>query len=379
MSIPIVLLGLLFIFFTTPQAMAVMPLAKSQHAEDLAAPVKPNGPVKKLYRVGVLYWSPNIPGQVAMLKGLKAEAERINQGALAGKNAGVDLQIKIAGDDIAGMDRQIQQMYEFIHADVDIIIAQPTDNAALGAPLIAANQAGIPVVAFDQYITRGELTSYITSDNYQAGFLDGEYTAAHFDDDHEIRIVLVEYPHVSSTVERVDGFVDALRKYQQKHTIIKSYRAVEPASGKRAGQAILKDFPSPGSVDVVFTVNDGGGLSVVKELAAAGRAEIFVATIDGDPESVEIIKQHGITRIDSAQFCGVMGQEAMKTAYDILLGKPVKKHYLIPVFPITRETHHLYEGWSAPMPSTFTKPWPSDTPKWKAEIKEVLGSAEVPK
>jgi ribose transport system substrate-binding protein len=40
-------------------------------------------------RVGVLYWSINIPGQVAMRKGLKADADDINKTVQA---KGADLQ-----------------------------------------------------------------------------------------------------------------------------------------------------------------------------------------------------------------------------------------------------------------------------------------------
>lgn len=175
-----------------------------------------------------------------------------------------------------------------------------------------ANSQKIPVVAYDQYISGGHLASYLTSDNYQAGYLDGEYVAAAFPDTHTLRLILVDYPLVSSTVERVNGFLDALHDGGQPYAILKTYEAVEPVSGRKAGHAIHKDFPGVGSVDVVFTVNDGGGLSVVDVLAEHGRNEILIATVDGDPLSLENIKKRRLTRIDSAQFCGVLGSEAMK-------------------------------------------------------------------
>ena len=323
------------------------------------------------YRVGVLYWSRNIPGQVAMSRGLETEARRINVEATTNNRPTVRLLIRTAGDSSSGIENQIRQMKEMVREKVDLIIVQPTDNAALAEPLRLANRAGIRVVAYDQYISGGKLAAYRTSDNYQAGYLDGEYIASKFSEAKELRIVLVEYPHVSSTVERVNGFLEALEQAGQKYRVLKSYTAVEPVSGEKAGTMILKDFPARGSIDVVFTVNDGGGLAVVDKLAKAGRNEIMVATIDGDPASVKNIRKGRLTVIDSAQFCGPLGAEAFKAAYGLLTNQKTPYHALVPVFPITRETLKWYPGWMGPIPPAFTKPWKSTSPQWRGAVRVV--------
>jgi ribose transport system substrate-binding protein len=323
------------------------------------------------YRVGVLYWSMNIPGQVEMRKGLEAEAARINSRALSSEGRGLALEARVAGDGEAGIENQVRQMGELVEARVDAIIVQPADNAALEGPLKEANKAGIPVIAYDQYISGGKLAAYRSSDNYQAGYLDGEYIASRLSPSSEIKLVLVEYPRVSSTVERVDGFLDALSGLARRYRILKSYQAVEPVSGAAAAADILRDFPGKGSVDAVFTVNDGGGLAVVAGLAAAGRAEILVATVDGDPASVANIAAGRLTVIDSAQFCGPLGAEAMRAAYAILRGEATPYHALVPVFPVTAETMRSYPGWAGPIPPAFFKPWPSKDPRWAGELEVV--------
>lgn len=328
-------------------------------------------PDRKVLHIGVLYWSMNIPGQVAMRKGLEEEARRINEVAKQQGLPSVQLIPQVAGDGGGGVERQIVQMSEMVKQKPDIIIVQPTDNAALAEPLRAANRAGVPVVAYDQYISGGTLAAYITSDNHQAGYLDGEYMAAQFSNRQSIKLILVEYPRVSSTVERLNGFLDALRDRAQPYQILKTYEAVEPIGGKLAGQQILRDFPGKGSVDVIFSVNDGGGLSVVDELAAAGRTEILVATIDGDPKSIANIQAHRLTHIDSAQFCGPLGAEALKAAYAIAIGQPVSRRALVPVFPITRDTLSRYPGWGGPIPKGFTKPWAARNPVWDGTVKAV--------
>ncbi len=317
------------------------------------------------FRIGVLYWSMNIPGQVAMRQGLEAEAKRIDQAAGTNGQRGVELLPEVAGDGAAGVERQIAQMYALIDKKPDVIIVQPTDNAALAQPLKAANRAGIPVVAYDQYISGGTLAAYITSDNRMAGYLDGEYIASLYPRTRTLRLVLVEYPLVSSTVERLNGFLDALRDQGVSYRVLKTYKAVEPVAGRLAGAQILRDFPQTGSIDAIFMVNDGGGLAVVDVLAKAGRSEIAVASIDGDPDSVANIRAHRLTRIDAAQFCGPLGAEAMRTAYAVARKQKVPRQILLPVFPISAETLTRYPGWLGPIPAAFGKPWPSRVPTWQ--------------
>lgn len=322
--------------------------------------------------IGVLYWSMNIEGQVAMRAGLETTTEAINLSAQNTDQPTIRLHPYIAGDDTEGIERQIGQMFDLVDKGVDLIIVQPTDIAALSEPLRYANKAGIPVIAYDQHIIGGELSSFITSDNYQAGYLNGEYVASQFQSDKILRIILIEYPHVSSTVSRVDGFIDALEHYKQSFEVISTYSAVEPVSGRKAALDILSDFPNKNSIDVIFAINDGGGLTIASMLEKAGRDEIFFATNDGDPVSVNKIKQGSIIKIDSAQFCGEIGAETIRTAYKLLRGQEVAKEILIPVFPITKETVDSYNGWTGEIPEPFKKPWYSATPYWSSDIKNQM-------
>ncbi|MCW8930941.1 MAG: substrate-binding domain-containing protein [Gammaproteobacteria bacterium] len=320
------------------------------------------------YKVGVLYWSMDIPGQVIMREGIEAVVDGFNLQARKNNSRTIKLIPRVAGNGDEGIERQIIQMDELINQKVDVLIVQPADNAALSKPLLRANALGIPVVAYDQYISSGKLHSFITSDNYQAGYLGGEYIASKFDNDEIIKIVLVDYPHVSSTVSRVDGFFDALARQNQPYNILTTYEAVEPVAGTKVANQLLNDFPETGSVDVVFTVNDGGGLSIVKALVEAKRDEIMLATVDGDPESIEYLRQGQVTVIDSAQFCGAIGKEAILTVIDLLSGRKVASQKLIPVFPVTKETIQFYPGWQGKIPEEFIKPWKSKTPLWTGDV-----------
>lgn len=321
--------------------------------------------------IGVLYWSGTIPSQQIMRQGLEEEAERINRQAKASGQRGVRLNIEVAGDGVEGVERQIWQMRMMVGNErPDAIILQPTDNAALSEPLQRANLAGIPVIAYDQYVSTGVLASYVTSDNYQAGYLGGEYVASLFSRERPLNLVLVEYPLVSSTVERVNGFIEALHVAGVEYKILRSYQAVQPEEGRQAARQLLRDFPDKGSVDVLFTVNNGGGLSMVGELMQAGRDEIVHATVDGDPESLDNIRNGRLTKIDSAQFCAKLGATALRQAYRVLNGEQVARHVMIPTFPVTEQTLAIYPGWDGALPPAFDKPWPSEIRQWRNQLQE---------
>ncbi|WP_413578699.1 substrate-binding domain-containing protein [Bdellovibrio sp. HCB290] len=297
----------------------------------------------KDWKVAVLYWSMKIEGQVAMRKGLEEQIQKFNT-ENKGKNS-VTLVPYVAGEGRKGIENQATQMQQVLKDKPDAIVIQPTDNSALAAGLEEANALKIPVIAYDQYIVNGELTAFLTSANYHAGQDNGQFITSLFKPEQRIKIAVFEYPAVSSTTERVDGFFDSLREQNAKFDVVGVYQAVDPESGKLAVKKFLKDFPGKGSVDVVLTVNDGGGLEVVKELFAKKRTEIRHVTFDGDPESVENIRQGRLTVINSAQFCGELGRETARALVKVLSGSPVDRKIRVNTFPITKKNIADYPGW----------------------------------
>ncbi|HEY9856071.1 MAG TPA: sugar ABC transporter substrate-binding protein, partial [Stenomitos sp.] len=298
--------------------------------------------------------------QVGMRQGLERAAAEINR---AHPDHPVSLLPYVGGDGEEGVRRQIAAMQRLVARKVDAIILQPIDSAALSKPVEAANRAGIPVVAYDQYVLSGKLACYLTSNNHLAGHLDGEYLAQRFRQRtkaHPLRLVLVEYPYVSSTIERVEGLLDALHEARLPYEIVARYEAVEPVGGRLAGRQIVKRHP-PGTIDAVFCVNDGGGLNVLRELKRAGRDDVVMATVDGDPRSLADLRRGELIGIDTAQFMGPLGGESLRWTYRLLRGERIPRQVLLTVFPLTRRSLADYPGWEGPVPSVIREPWPPFT------------------
>ena len=150
---------------------------------------------------------------------------------------------------------------------------------------------------------------------------------------------------IRDSISRVDGFFDALRSRHRKFVVLKRYIAVDPQSGKEQTDHFLLDFPKKKSVDVLFTINDGAGLTTVKMLWEKGRREIVHASVDGDPESIENIKVKRLTVIDSAQYCAEMGRETARQVIAHFEGTHTLEKKLIPTFPITESTLKSFNGW----------------------------------
>ncbi|MNS65052.1 D-ribose-binding periplasmic protein precursor [compost metagenome] len=249
------------------------------------------------------------------------------------------------------------------------MVIQPTDNSALGRGLQEANRLKIPVIAYDQYIVNGDLESYLTSDNYKAGRDNADYVDGLFPRDKNLRIVVFEYPKVSSTTERVDGFFESLRDKSRSFDVLKRYQAVDPTSGAIAAKQFLKDFPGKDSVDIILTVNDGGGITIVKYLWEKKRRDLVHVTFDGDPLSVENISKKKLTVIDSAQFCAELGRETARALIAHIKKEKWPEKKLVPTFPVTSRTWKAYPGWMGrpivTIPEQLEKPEPMVLPNTK--------------
>ncbi|MFS4458265.1 substrate-binding domain-containing protein [Bdellovibrio sp. HCB2-146] len=329
------------------------------------------------WKVPVLFWSMKIEGQVAMRKGFEEEIAKFNS---SGKDE-IHIQAFVAGEGRKGVLNQISQLERTLQSNPPALVIQPTDNSALALGLQEANRKKIPVITYDQYIVNGSILSYVTSDNYQAGWDNGIYINSLFDAKKNLRIVVFEYPRVSSTTERVDGFFDALRKQDRRFTVLKTYEAVDPTSGAIAVKNFLKDFPAKGSVDLILTVNDGGGITIVKQLVAKSRTEIVHATFDGDPASVQNIQEKKLTVIDSAQFCAELGRETARSLIAHLKKMPTESKKLIPTFPVTSKSLAQYPGWmGVPTTQRKTEPAPKRrlAPLRRSETERLIIKIGVP-
>ncbi|UYL07295.1 substrate-binding domain-containing protein [Bdellovibrio sp. SKB1291214] len=330
------------------------------------------GAEAKSLSVHVFYWSNRIEAQVAMRRGFEEEIKKYNESA----KQIIQLIPHVAGEGHLGVMNQIHQMENAIDLNPDALIVQPADISTVSRATQDAALKKIPVFTFDQFVLNGKVASYVASDNYQAGWNNGIYVESLFPKNHEIKIVIFEYTRVSAVINRIDGFFDALRSRKRKFVVLKRYEAIDPLAAGDAVNSMMKEFPKKRSIDLIFSVNDGGGNTVVEKLWNKGRREVIHASIDGDPVAVTNIKERRLTVIDSAQYCAEMGREIARQLIAHFSGTPVTPKVLIPTFPVTRETVSEFKGWLA-LPAPPPKSFPDPRASGSQQIQGDYGGATV--
>lgn len=229
-------------------------------------------------------------------------------------------------------DRQIGQIQEMLDMGVDVLIITPVDWESLTEVLEQAKRQGTIVVVLDTNVQSVELADCtITSDNYQAGVLVGEY----FLTQHErSRILIMTHEATKSGQDRVQGFMDTVLANENMEIAgsIECEGQLEIAM-PRTKQAIEEGL----EFDSVFCLNDLAGVGVVAALAEKDMLDkVDVYGVDASPDSKALIAE-GMMRASAAQFPSEIGKKAADMIYRLVNGEPVEKEILVPVELVTED------------------------------------------
>lgn len=235
-------------------------------------------------------------------------------------------------DPALNVQRQIIQVQEMLDMGIDVLIITPVDSKSLTEVLQKAREKGTIVVVLDTNVQSSELADCtITSDNYQAGVLVGEY----FLSQHEkSRILIMTHEAAQSGQERVQGFIDTVLANENMEIVkkIECEGQLETAM-PRMKQAIEEGI----EFDSVFCLND---LASVGAAAALDEKDMLSMVdlygVDASPDSKALIAE-GMMQVSAAQFPTEIGREAAEVIYRLLDGEQVEKDILVPVKLITQD------------------------------------------
>jgi ribose transport system substrate-binding protein len=237
------------------------------------------------------------------------------------------------------VNNQSNQIDNFIAAGDQLLILNAADSRGIAPAVIRANAAGMIVVAVD-----GGVDATVTSNNKQAGELDGRYVANRLKGKGQV--VIVNGPPVSAIADRVAGFLDAIKNYPKIKILSKDQNAGGSRSGGlRVMTDLLTAFPK---IDAVFSINDEGGVGCDLAAKQAGRKDFFIVSVDGAPEVVPFLKDpQSLIAATAAQDPYSMAEKAVTIGYDIInRKKPAEAVTLIPVQFITKNNVSSYKGWT---------------------------------
>ena len=287
---------------------------------------------KKLNSVAVTVGDLGNPFFVQIVHGAQDKAKQIN--------SDVKFTAESSNYDVKNQSKQIDN---FISAGVNLILLGAADSKKIAPAVQRAKKAGVIVVAVDVGAAGG-VDATVTSDNKQAGEMDGKYVGERLKG--KAQVVIVNGPPVTAVTDRVAGFLDAMKQFPGIKIVSKNQNAMGSRDGGlRAMADLLTTFPK---IDAVFAINDPTAIGCDLAAKQAQRKEFFIVGVDGAPEIVPFLKDSSsLIAATAAQDPYVMAQEAVQLGNDLLQGqKPKEDLTLIPVNLITRENVEQYAGWS---------------------------------
>lgn len=238
----------------------------------------------------------------------------------------------ILRDPALNADRQIEQIREMLDLGVDVLVIAPVDWTSLTSVLEQAKNQGVIIVIVDTNVADEELTDCtITSDNYNAGVLVGEYFLTQCE---EAKLIIMTHEATKSGQDRVQGFIDTV----SKNTGIEIVEKIEcegqlEIAMPKLQQAIDENI----EFDNVFCLNDLAGVGVVAALEENNMLDtVNVYGVDASPDSKALIKE-GMMSATAAQFPSEIGSTTAEVIYRLLNGESVEKRILVPVELITPE------------------------------------------
>lgn len=228
--------------------------------------------------------------------------------------------------------RQIEQIEEMLKMGIDALVVTPVDSDKLTEVLKEARAQGVHIIVLDTDVSgEGLADCTITSDNYGAGHLVGEYFLTQYD---SARIVVMTHETTESGRQRVQGFLDAVLEKEGMEIA----QRIECEGQVEIAMPAMQEAVSSGlEFDAVFCLNDLASVGVVAALEENGLLEeTGVYGVDGSPDSKALIAE-GMMQATAAQFPTRIGSRAADVLYDLLAGETVEKHILIPVELVTRD------------------------------------------
>jgi ribose transport system substrate-binding protein len=221
--------------------------------------------------------------------------------------------------------------------DFDGFIVTPFRATSLNTGLVAATEAGLPIINIDELIPADgqegiDLAAQIASNNVRAGEAAANYVLEAIDEGAEVAVI-EGAPGTSSSIDRVTGFTDTATAGGLD--VVASQTANwDRAQAFDVATNILQGNPN---VRAIFAANDGMGLGAVEAIEAAGLSEqVIVVSVDAIPEALEAVEA-GRLAGTVAQYPDEMAVLAVEAMLKVLNGRPIAPFIESPVVLITSE------------------------------------------
>ncbi len=258
----------------------------------------------------------------------------VQAGAVA---AGQDLGVEVLWNGPATeteYSRQIQIVDSMIARRVDGIALAAAERKALVGVVDRAMKAGIPVTIFDSGLDSDNYTTFVATDNYEAGRLAARTLARLVGGKGNVAVVM-HAPGSFSTMERERGFDEAMaQEFPGIRVVARQFGLSDRAKAVAASENILTAHPD---LDGLFASTEPSSTGAALALRARNLAgKIKFVAFDSSESMIADLKA-GVIDAMVVQDPFRMGYEAVRTLVEKIQGGSPPKRMDLHATVVSRE------------------------------------------
>ena len=276
---------------------------------------------KEDYKIGITHYGLKNEFMVLISDAQKAEAEK----------CGVTIEVFDGNYDVNAQMGQVENM---IAKGYDAIIISPTDIDAMSAAVDKAVEAGIPVIGVNTRVNSDKLTSYVGSNDVEAGNMEMTWMAETLGGEGNIVILQGPAGHPAQ-VERTEGINEILEQYPDIKVLAQKNTEWARSAGLDLMENWLQAFPD--KIDGAVAENDELALGACQALVENGlKDEIPVIGVDAIADALTSM-QDGVLNATLFQNAELQGIMSIDITVEYLNGEAIDDEYWIPFELVTPE------------------------------------------
>jgi ribose transport system substrate-binding protein len=240
------------------------------------------------------------------------------------EKAAADLKVKITfegPDNESQVDKQLELIQTALTKNPSAICLAALDSKAAIPLLQQAKSRNIPVVGFDSGVDSDIPVATVATDNSVAAAAAADKLAEKIGKSGEVAVIVHDQTSQTGTSRR-DGFLDAIKKYQEIKVVDVQYGGGDPLKSDDLTRAIIKAHPN---LKGIFAANEGSANGVLNALKGTGSEnKIAFAGYDAGKQQKEAVRS-GVEFGAISQDPVNIGYKCVETAVKAVRGESVPK------------------------------------------------------
>lgn len=225
-------------------------------------------------------------------------------------------------DDI---DEQITLIREALAAKPDAFVFTPVHATAVNDAVREINAAGVPIFNIINRMTEGDAVTFVGSDDYRLAFEIATHLFRHLRENGCV-VVIEGTPGSVTNRDRVRGFRDALKNYQQIQLLASRTGDYQRTTARQVMTELLAALPK---VDGILAANDDMALGIIDVLSAS-KLSIPLIGINAVPDAIKALKNG--TLLATVDFDAMkMACIATEAAMRYFRGEHIPREIMLPV------------------------------------------------